>query len=171
MGSRRAGREYALQMLYQAEASGTPITDVTAQFWATVEAPPEVRSFAERLARGSLAAAPEIDALLGEILAHWRLERLAIVDRNVLRMAAFEFLHETDTPKIVAIDEAIEVAKRFGGEQSGQFVNGILDALRKKLEEEGPGGASGSSGERERSRPAGCDPETVIPRRAGLIHK
>jgi transcription antitermination protein NusB len=138
MGSRHRAREYALQMLYQAEASGTPVSEILAQFWGEREVPEPVRQFAERLAQGTTVALPEIDALLTQCLDHWRLERLAIVDRNVLRLAVFELLHEPETPRIVIIDEAIEVAKRFGGEDSGQFVNGILDALRKKFEVDHP---------------------------------
>ncbi len=137
MGSRRRAREFALQMLYQAEASGAPMSDVVAVFWGDREVAQEVRAFAERLATGSAAAQTEIDALLVENLENWRLERLAIVDRNILRLAVYEFLHEPDTPPIVVIDEAIEVARRFGGDDSWQFTNGILDAVRKKLEAAG----------------------------------
>jgi len=137
MGSRRRAREFALQMLYQAEASGAPMSDVVAVFWGDHEVAQEVRVFAERLATGAAAAQTEIDALLVENLENWRLERLAIVDRNILRLAVYEFLHETDTPPIVVIDEAIEVARRFGGDDSWQFTNGILDAVRKKLEAAG----------------------------------
>ena len=137
MGSRRRGREFALQMLYQAEASGAPMGDVVAAFWGDREVTAEVRAFAERLATGAAAAQTEIDALLIENLENWRLERLAIVDRNILRIAVYEFLHETETPPIVVIDEAIEVARRFGGDDSWQFTNGILDAVRKKLEAAG----------------------------------
>jgi N utilization substance protein B len=152
MGGRHRAREYALQMLYQAEASGTPIGDVVAHFWLEREVPEEVRSFAERLAVGTLDARERIDALLGRNLEHWRLERLAIVDRNVLRLAVYEFLYEPGTPPIVVIDEAIEIAKRFGGDESGQFVNGILDALRKRLaaggEEDEPVDGPGTSDDR-----------------------
>lgn len=137
MGSRRSAREYALQMLYQSDASGAPIGDVVAQFWTERDVPGDVREFAERLARGTAAALPEIDALLIQSLENWRLERLAIVDRNILRLAVFEFLHEPETPPIVVIDEAIEVARRFGGDDSWQFTNGILDAIRKRLEKGG----------------------------------
>lgn len=140
MASRHKAREYALQMLYQFETSGTPMTEVVAQFWRDDTAPREVRAFAERLALGADQARVRIDALLAQGLDNWRLERLAIVDRNVLRLAVYEFLHEPETPPIVVIDEAIELAKRFGGEDSGQFVNGILDALRKRLQEPGSPG-------------------------------
>jgi N utilization substance protein B len=135
MPSRRQAREFALQMLYQAEVGGMPIADVVAHFWDRETAPEEVRRFAVHLADGATRALPEIDDLLRRHLEHWRLERLGAVDRNVLRLAVFEFLRDPETPRIVVIDEAIEVAKRFGGDESGQFVNGILDALRKHLDE------------------------------------
>ena len=137
MGSRRKAREFALQMLYQAEASGTPMAEVAASFWEGRDADPEVRAFADRLAAGTTSSLGEIDAILRDSLENWRLERLAIVDRNILRLAVYEFLHETETPPIVVIDEAIEVARRFGGEDSSQFANGILDAVRKKLQAAG----------------------------------
>jgi N utilization substance protein B len=138
MGSRRQAREYALQMLYEADAAGTPIDEVVAHFWSDRPAPDDVQRFAERLARGTSGALAAIDPILTDSLEHWRLDRLAIVDRNILRLAVYEFLHETDTPPIVVIDEAIEVARRFGGEDSWQFANGILDAVRKKLGLETP---------------------------------
>lgn len=135
MGTRRTAREMALQMLYQAEAASMPIAEVIERFWSDRPVTSEVRDFAERLARGTAFRAHEIDPLIQQTLDNWRLDRLAIVDRNVLRMAVFEILHEPDTPEVVVIDEAIEVAKRFGGEESGQFVNGILDAVRKGARE------------------------------------
>ncbi len=121
-------------MLYQSEASGAPMNDVARHFWDDAEASPEVRTFAERLARGTVEHREEIDRNLVQSLEHWRLERLAIVDRNILRLAVYEFLHEPETPPIVVIDEAIEVARKFGGEDSWQFANGILDAVRKRLD-------------------------------------
>ena len=155
MASRHQAREYALQMLYQAEVGGMPMQDVVAGFFRTEpDVPEEVRRFAARLAIGTSEALAEVDALLREGIENWRLERLGTVDRAVLRLAVFEFLHEPATPRIVVIDEAIEVAKRYGGEESGQFVNGILDALRKRLD---GGGAA----------PEAADHETVIPSRPG----
>lgn len=151
MPSRHQAREYALQMLYQAEVGGMPMADVVAGFFRSdPEVPEEVRRFAARLATGTSESLDEVDALLREGIENWRLERLGTVDRAVLRLAVFEFLHEPATPRIVVIDEAIEVAKRYGGEESGQFVNGILDALRKRLDA-GGGPAPGA------------DHETVIP--------
>jgi N utilization substance protein B len=137
MGARHRAREYALQMLYQAEASGAAMHEVKASFWGDREVPPEVRDFAERLAVGAAGARQECDELLTGSLENWRLERLAIVDRNILRLAVYEFLHQPETPPIVVIDEAIELARRFGGDDSWQFTNGILDAVRKKLEAAG----------------------------------
>jgi N utilization substance protein B len=142
MPSRRRAREYALQMLYQAEIGGVSIAEVLEHFWDREEAPEDVRRFAAHLAAGTSVAREEIDTLLRDNLENWRLERLGTVDRNVLRLAVFEFLRDPETPRIVVIDEAIEVAKRFGGDESGQFVNGILDALRKRLDGDPPPGGA-----------------------------
>ncbi|HEV8199354.1 MAG TPA: transcription antitermination factor NusB [Candidatus Polarisedimenticolia bacterium] len=141
MASRHQAREFALQMLYQAEVGGMPMPEVIDGFWRHEEpVPDDVRRFATRLALGATDSKDEVDALLREGIENWRLERLGTVDRAVLRLAVFEFLHEPETPRIVVIDEAIEVAKRYGGEESGQFVNGILDAIRKRLDEAAPKG-------------------------------
>jgi len=140
MASRHQAREFALQMLYQAEVGGMPMGEVIDGFWRHEEpVPDDVRGFATRLALGATTSRDEVDALLREGIENWRLERLGTVDRAVLRLAVFEFLHEPATPRIVVIDEAIEVAKRYGGEESGQFVNGILDAIRKRLDAVAPG--------------------------------
>ncbi len=87
--------------------------------------------YARRLVRGTLEHRQEIDELLRQQAEHWRLERMPAVDRNILRLAVYEFLYETDVPKLVILDEAIELAKAFGSEQSGRFVNGMLDGILK----------------------------------------
>jgi len=134
MGERRRGREYALQMLYQIDMGGGGPEDAASTFWEERKASEESRRFADHLVKGTLEHLPEIDVLLREGLEHWRIPRIAAVDRSVLRMAVFEFLFEKETPPIVVIDEAIELAKRFGGEESGVFVNGVLDGIRKRME-------------------------------------
>ena len=134
MGERRQSREYALQMLYQIEMGGEGEQEVFSSFWEGNNPPAESRAFAEMLVSGTLRNLASIDAILRQGLEHWRLPRIAAVDRSVLRLAVFEFLHEKETPPIVIIDEAIELAKRFGGDESGLFVNGVLDGIRKRLE-------------------------------------
>jgi len=131
VGQRRRSREYALQVLYQLDQTGASVAEVLEQFWSTRAAPPEVRAFCERLVRGVGAHRAELDARIAGAASNWRVERMALVDVNVLRLAVYELLHETETPPAVAIDEAVEVAKKFGSEQSARFVNGVLDAVRR----------------------------------------
>jgi N utilization substance protein B len=139
MGSRRQGREAALRMLYQIELSSDGVESAIDAFFEgelTDEDPdldPMARRFAERLVRGVAAERELLDSMIVKGSEHWRLERLATVDRNVIRLALFELLWETGTPPVVVLDEAIELAKAYGGEESGAFVNGILDGLRKRL--------------------------------------
>jgi transcription antitermination protein NusB len=147
MGDRRKGREYALQMLYQIEVGAVGQEETLAGFWEGKSAPQEVREFAASLVSGTLSSLPEIDSVLREGLEHWRLPRMAAVDRNVLRLAVYEFLHQRDTPPVVVIDEAIELAKRFGGDESGLFINGVLDGIRKRLQERFEREAAGGAGE------------------------
>ena len=134
MGDRRRGREYALQMLYQIDRSGSILEETLTMFWEDKRVAPDVRLFGESLVTGVVQNLAEIDALLRAGLEHWRLPRIAAVDRTVLRIAIYEFLFEPETPRIVVIDEAIELAKKFGGEESGLFVNGVLDGIRRKME-------------------------------------
>ncbi len=103
-------------------------------FWEDKRVAPDVRLFGESLVTGVVQHLAEIDALLRAGLEHWRLPRIAAVDRTVLRIAIYEFLFAPETPRIVVIDEAIELAKKFGGEESGLFVNGVLDGIRRKME-------------------------------------
>lgn len=139
MGSRRQGREAALRMLYQLELSADSVERVIRLYFGgelTDEDPsldPSARRFAERLVRHVFGRREELDALIARGTEHWRLERFATVDRNVIRLALLELMEETGTPPAVVIDEAIELAKAYGGEESGAFVNGVLDGLRKRL--------------------------------------
>ncbi len=132
MGVRRRARELALQLLYRHELTGAPPEAMQGDFEEWNRAPDEVRRFAAQLLDGTLANLDEIDRELSEQTAHWRLERLAAVDRNILRVAMFELLHHPDTPAAVVIDEAIEIAKRYGAEDSARFVNGVLDGFIKR---------------------------------------
>lgn len=129
MGVRRRGRELALQMLYQHELSGSSPEEMASRFEELEQAPPQSREFALSLVRGVLEHWKEIDRWVSTQAEHWRLERMATVDRNILRLAVYELLFEPDTPPAVVIDEAVELAKRFGSEQSGPFVNGVLDGF------------------------------------------
>ncbi len=129
MGVRRRGRELALQMLYQHELAGTGVGAMLTSFEELAQAPEPVREFAIALATGVIAKLPELDSRLVDQADNWRLERMAAVDRNILRLALYELLYATETPPAVVIDEAVEIAKRFGSERSSQFVNGVLDGF------------------------------------------
>ena len=134
MGQRRRARECALQMLFQIDLTGTTPPDVFVTFWSGQEAGEDVRSFAERLVLGVTHELRALDRAITVSATNWRIERMAVVDRNVLRMAVYELLHDAPTPPAVVIDEAIEVAKKFGSEDSGAFINGILDDVRRRVE-------------------------------------
>ena len=130
MGRRSKARECALQMLYQWEVGGEPFDGVVEGFWRIRSTHEAGRAMAERLARGAHAAAAELDALLVEHVRNWRIERLAAIDKSLLRLAAYELTHE-ETPPAVVMDEAVELAKRFGEADSPAFVNGVLDAIAR----------------------------------------
>lgn len=130
MSKRRRAREAALSILYQLEFHPGKLEEVFRAFWADHPLPPEVRAFTEELVAGTVAHREEIDALITRYAEHWRFSRIALVDRNILRVATYEFLFQKDIPEKVIINEAIEIAKQYGSEDSGRFVNGILDKLR-----------------------------------------
>ncbi len=138
MGQRRRAREYALQMLFQIDLSGGAAEEVFPEFWSTCEASEEQRRFAEGLVLGVIRERERLDARIARAAEHWRLERMAVVDRNVLRLATYEMLSHPETPPAVAIDEAIEVGRKYGGEGSDSFINGILDAVRSGIERGDP---------------------------------
>jgi len=129
---RRRARELALQLLYQHEHTGADLETMQTDFDEWTSAPEEVRAFADYLLRGTLASLESLDRELAEQTAHWRVERLAAGDRNILRLAMFELVNDPETPAAVVIDEAIEIAKRFGSAESGRFVNGVLDGFVKR---------------------------------------
>jgi len=134
LGQRRRARECALQMLFQIDLTGTNPPDVFGTFWIGQEAGEDVRAFAERLVLGVTHDLRALDRAIAVSATNWRIERMAVVDRNVLRMAVYELLHDAPTPPAVVIDEAIEVAKKFGSEDSGSFINGILDDVRRRVD-------------------------------------
>lgn len=129
MGMRRKGRELALQALYQVDVLGDDTGNGVRTFWEHCEAPAEARTFGEDLVGGVLEERARIDALIAASSENWRLGRLSHVDRNILRVATYELLCRRDVPATVAIDEAIEIAKRFGTDESATFVNGVLDHI------------------------------------------
>jgi len=132
MGSRRKSRELALQMLFQYDMSGNTPAMILTTFEELQRVKPPVRDFAAKILEGTIDHIEEIDAMIVQQADNWRLSRMAVVDRNIIRMSIYEFLHEPDTPKLVIIDEAIEIAKKFGTQKSSQFINGILDGILKR---------------------------------------
>jgi N utilization substance protein B len=136
---RRKAREHVLQILFQLDIRKTmPSAALLKQFWAEYQPDDEVKAFAEEIVKGTYKHLAEIDTLVRQCAKNWRLDRMAVVDRNVLRMAVYEILYRLDIPTSVTINEAIEIAKKFGTDESGAFVNGILDRVARetgKLEE------------------------------------
>ena len=135
--TRHRARQAAVQMLYQCEVGQHDIEEVVRTFWSanlpgSEGAPEAVRTFAEQLVRLTTANLGKIDPLIVETAEHWRLSRMAALDRIILRLAIGEFL-DGSTPRNVVINEALELAKTFSGEESVKFVNGILDAVKRKM--------------------------------------
>jgi transcription antitermination protein NusB len=127
-------------MLFAADVAETPADDVVRAYWAELgedDIDPSARDFATRLASGTLANINTLDERIRSRAEHWRISRMAIVDRNILRLAVYEFLYEP-TPRTVAINEALEIARRFSTYEATQFINGILDAIKGDLDQEQP---------------------------------
>ena len=134
MGTRRKSRELVLQMLFQADMGKQSPELVRQSFWAQrQDVDEEVRGFAEDLFRVANDRLEEIDGLIGKHAQHWKMERMAAVDRNVLRGAVAEFLGYPKTPRAVVINEAIEIARRFSSPESVTFINGVLDSVGKEI--------------------------------------
>jgi N utilization substance protein B len=135
MGTRRKSRELALQMLFQADLGKQPLDDVRKTFWqGRGDVAREVRGFADDLFRVATDRAPEIDKLIEEHAENWRMDRMAAVDRNLMRAAVAELLGFPATPRAVVINEAIEIARKFSSPESVQFINGVLDSVGKEIE-------------------------------------
>ena len=138
--SRHRAREVALQMLYQWEVGRVSMHEVSQTFWSH---PPDgapltedLRTFATSLASGVAAHSAQLDTLIVEAAEHWRIERMNVMDRLILRLGVYEFLHEPGTPAIVVINEALELGRSFSADESVRFINGILDAIRRTLNRE-----------------------------------
>jgi N utilization substance protein B len=127
-------------MLFAADVAEMPTDDVVRSYWAELgesELDDTARAFATRLATGTLSNLEQLDERIRSRAEHWRISRMAVVDRNILRLAVYEFLYEP-TPRTVAINEALEIARRFSTYEATQFINGILDAIKRDLDEQQP---------------------------------
>jgi N utilization substance protein B len=134
MGRRRKAREVALQFLYQLDLHGEPDpAPHEAEFWARHPVDGATRDFAAALVRGTKHRQAEVDKIIDQYTEHWDLDRMAVVDRNILRLAVYELLEPGGVPPKVAINEAIEIAKKFGTRESSRFINGVLDRVHKEL--------------------------------------
>jgi N utilization substance protein B len=143
MGKRRKARVLALQIMYQHDAGPLPVEELFGVFWESQDQQdPEVRHFTEELVRGAMERLEELDGRIKEYSSHWPPGRMAMIDRNILRLAIFEILHRDDIPPKVTINEYVDIAKKYSTEESGAFVNGILDRTYREVS----AGAEGSGG-------------------------
>ena len=133
MGKRTKARECAFQMLYQWDITREPMDRVATLFWKVRTTTDETRARAEELARGAQRELERLDTAIAGAATNWRFDRIAAVDKNILRIAAYELLKEPETPPSVIIDEAVEMAKRFSEADAPSFVNGVLDAVKRAL--------------------------------------
>ena len=133
---RTRARELALQFLYQWDQRGAEVLDGLTDFVVAGDRDPAVQRFARDLVRGVIDNLPAIDQGIAEVAENWEIHRMAVVDRNVLRLASFELMFQPDIPPKVSINEAIDLAKKYSTAESGAFVNGILDKIRKKCRED-----------------------------------
>ena len=139
MGARHSGREAALQMLFQLEASGVSPDQAIGLFWRTYEdADPEGKAYADTVVQGVADNLDAIDQRVTAASQNWRLERMSRVDRNLLRLGTWELMFRSDVPRAVILDEAVELAKAFGTDESSGFVNGVLDRIATDLGRKDP---------------------------------
>ncbi len=133
MSRRRRSREFAIQVLYQLEINQQTVQETLTQFQKNYLPKGERDEFLERLVHGVLEHRKEIDRLIKQYSKNWQLDRMSLIDRNILRLAIFELMHCEDIPPKVTLNEAIELGKKFGSEESGRFVNGILDRIQNEV--------------------------------------
>ena len=136
--TRREARELALRMLFQLELGKQPIDEVLTAALSQSHLEGSNREYAEELLRGALTHLTELDAKLAALTLEWATDRQAVVDRNILRLAAYELLHRPDAPVAVVVNEAVELAKKYSTADSGRFVNGVLGALARQPRGESP---------------------------------
>ncbi|MGB3861662.1 MAG: transcription antitermination factor NusB [Candidatus Aminicenantaceae bacterium] len=136
MGKRRKARESTLQILFQLEFNDSDAEKAFRQYWKDKKATKEVKDYCRWLIKGITSHQESIDRSIQSVSKRWRLSRMPVVDRNILRMAVFELLYEEDVAPAIIINEAIEISKKFSGEQAAMFINGVLDTLRKNANEE-----------------------------------
>jgi transcription antitermination factor NusB len=134
MGKRRRGHETALKLLYALDITREPVDKLLQASWLDAVVPEAVREFSVALVAGVMAHQDEIDTLVQEWSMNWSLERIGIIERNILRFAIYELLFLTDIPPNVTINEAVEVAKRYGTDEAPSFINGILDRIKQEVE-------------------------------------
>jgi N utilization substance protein B len=144
MATRRQAREWIVQLLFQLDLNPTDIEDALAQFWVDKNGGVRGRAFVEKTVRGVREHVKSIDAMISRCSDNWNIKRMASTDRNVMRVAVYEMMYCEDTPAVVAINEAVDIAKYFNCTESGRFVNGVLDRVRKELKR--PGRDSGEAG-------------------------
>ena len=129
---RRRAREYALQVLFQLDVTNNKFTDeVLKNFWKNIKEDDDVKEFANDIVIGTRENIDSIDKIIKKTAEHWAINRIAVVDRNILRAAAYELLYRSDIPPSVVMNEAIEISKKFSTEDSASFINGILDKIQK----------------------------------------
>jgi len=133
MGQRRKAREETLRILYRLEFDNKQPEETLSQYWENKKTNQATREYSTWLVNGIISHHKKIDTIIQNASEHWRLSRMAIIDRNILRMAVFELLYEENIEPAVVINEAIEIAKAYSGDEAATFVNGVLDAIRKKL--------------------------------------
>lgn len=130
--TRRRAREYVLQMLFQYEFTHHAVKELIDEFWKREKVDKSVMDFANELFKGTIKNIEKIDGIIKNAAEHWILERMASVDRNILRFSCYEILYREDIPPLVSINEALEIAKKYSASESASFINGILDKIAKK---------------------------------------